>query len=148
MQIDIWLVWLIAACIAALLELMIPGFFMLSVSIGCLGVMIASLFSLNGTWQVAIGLSAMVLFMAFIRPLLYATKKDPGIWGRSRLIGKAVTVTKDIVPPAKGRATLSGIEWDAESKEPINAGETAYIESVGGATLYLVKVNPLKKDRR
>ena len=145
MQIDIWLVWFIAACSTALLELMIPGFFMLSVSIGCLGGMAASLFSLDGTWQVAIGLSAMVLFMAFIRPLLYATKKDQGIWGRSRLIGEAVTVTKDILPPAKGRALLSGIEWDAESKEQINAGEAAYIESVGGATLYLTKENPLKK---
>lgn len=145
MQIDIWLVWFIAACIAALLELMIPGFFMLSVSIGCLGGMIASLFSLDGTWQVAIGLSAMVLFMAFIRPLLYASKKDPGIWGRSRLIGDIVTVTKDILPPVKGRASLSGIEWDAESNELILAGETAYIESVGGATLYLTKE---KKERK
>lgn len=147
MNIDIWLVWFIAACSTALMELMIPGFFMLSVSIGCLGSMIASLFSLDGTWQVAIGLAVMILFMAFIRPLLYATRKDPGIWGRSRLIGEAVTVTKDIVPPAKGRASFSGIEWDAESKEMILAGETAYIESVGGATLYLTKVNPLKKDK-
>ena len=145
MNIDIWLIWFIAACSTALLELLTPGFFMLSIAAGCLGGMIASLFSLDGTWQVAIGLSAMVLFMAFIRPLLYATRKDPGIWGRSRLIGEAVTITKDILPPAKGRASLSGIEWDAESKEPISAGETAYIESVGGATLYLTKEKTERK---
>lgn len=135
-----WFAWLIAVVSTALLELMIPGFFMLSVSAGCLGGMVSALIGLDGVWQLSIALVVMVLFIVFLRPAIYAYKTDSGRWGRARLIGSVVTVTEDIVPPDHGRASLSGIEWEAVSVEPFRKGDKAEVASVGGAVLYLRKI--------
>ena len=137
---DIWFIWFILAVVAAFLELAIPGFFMLSFSAAFLAAMLMALLGFDMIWQLTATIVAMLAFIVFLRPLLYAYRTDSGRWGRARLIGSIATVTKDINPPESGRATLSGIEWEAVAVDPMTAGEKAEVALVGGAVLYLRKI--------
>ena len=137
---DIWFIWFILAVVAAFLELAIPGFFMLSFSAAFLAAMLMALLGFDMIWQLTATIVAMLAFIVFLRPLLYAYRTNSGRWGRARLIGSIATVTKDINPPESGRATLSGIEWEAVAVDPMTAGEKAEVALVGGAVLYLRKI--------
>ena len=137
---DIWFIWFILAVVAAFLELAIPGFFMLSFSAAFLAAMLMALLGIDMIWQLTAAIVAMLAFIVFLRPFLYAYRTDSGRWGRARLIGSIATVTKDINPPESGRAALSGIEWEAVAVDPMTAGEKAEVASVGGAVLYLRKI--------
>ena len=140
---DIWLIWFIAGAVAAVLEIAIPGFYMLTISAACIGGCIASLFSLSLVWQMVFALAFLLAFALLLRPLLYKSKGGYSL--NDKIIGKTVTITKDVAPPEKGRGMLSGVEWAISSAEEIKAGEKAIVESVGGAVLHVKKI---KKEER
>lgn len=140
-----WLIWLIAAGITAILEIVLPGFFMLSISFGCLGGMIASFLGFGIVWECIIAVLVMVLFITFLRPVLYS-RADNLKQGTERLIGQTVIVTEDIIPPLRGRAVINGVEWAASSDEIIRKGAEAEVVSVGGATLHLKFRNNGKEE--
>ena len=139
---DIWLIWFIAGAVAAILEIAIPGFYMLTISAACLGGCIAALFTPSLILQMVFALAFLLAFAFFLRPLLY---KKTGYSHFDKIIGKTVTITKDVIPPEKGRGTLSGVEWAISSDNEIKAGEKAVVESVGGAVLNVKRVN--KEER-
>lgn len=139
---DIWLIWFIAGAVAAILEIAIPGFYMLTISAACLGGCIAALFTPSLILQMVFALVFLLAFAFFLRPLLY---KKTGYSHLDKIIGKTVTITKDVIPPEKGRGTLSGVEWAISSDNEIKAGEKAVVESVGGAVLNVKRVN--KEER-
>ena len=136
---DIWLIWFIAGAVAAVLEIAIPGFYMLTISAACIGGCIASLLSLSLIWQMVFALAFLLAFSLLLRPLLYKSKG--GYSSNNKIIGKTVTITKDVLPPDKGRGMLSGVDWAISSDEEIKAGEKARVESVGGAVLHVRKLN-------
>ncbi len=136
---DIYIIWLVAGAAAAILEILIPGFFMLSVTAGCIGGFIASLLGLSLLWQLIFFLVLLIAFALLIRPLLYK-KKERSAGPESKIIGNVVTVTKDIRPPDAGRGMLYGVEWTLSSEHGIKSGERARVKSVGGAVLYVEKV--------
>lgn len=133
---DIWLIWLIVAAVAAVLEILIPGFFMLSITAGCIGGCIASLFSSSLLVQLIAALIFLLAFALLIRPVLYRKKRNV-VGPESKTIGKIVTVTKAIIPPDTGRGILHGVEWSLASEDVIKEGEKAIVKSVGGAILYV-----------
>lgn len=140
-----WLIWLIAAGITAILEIVLPGFFMLSISFGCLGGMIASFLGFGIVWECIIAVLVMVLFVTLLRPVLYS-RADNLKQGAERLIGQTVVVTEDIIPPLRGRAVINGVEWAASADEIIRQGEEAEVVSIGGATLHLKFRNNGKEE--
>lgn len=140
-----WLIWLIAAGITAILEIALPGFFMLSISAGCLGGMIASFLGFGIVWECIIAVLVMVLFISLLRPVLYS-RIDNLKQGTERLIGQTAIVTEDIIPPLRGRAVINGVEWAASADEIIRKGEEADVVSVGGATLHLKFRNNGKEE--
>ena len=71
---DIWLIWFIAGAVAAVLEIAIPGFYMLTISAACIGGCIASLLSLSLVWQMVFALAFLLAFSLLLRPLLYKSK--------------------------------------------------------------------------
>ena len=139
---DIWLIWFIAGAVAAILEIAIPGFYMLTISAACLGGCLAALFTPSLILQMVFALAFLLAFAFFLRPLLY---KKTGYSHLDKIIGKTVTITKGVIPPEKGRGTLSGVEWAIASDDEIKAGEKAVVESVGGAVLHVKRLN--KEDR-
>lgn len=140
-----WLIWLIAAGIAAILEIALPGFFMLSISFGCLGGMVVSFLGFGIVWECIIAVLVMVLFITLLRPVLYS-RADNFKQGAERLIGQTAIVTEDIIPPLRGRAVINGVEWAASSNEIIRKDAEAEVVSVGGATLHLKFRNNGKEE--
>ena len=140
---DIWLIWFIAGAVAAILEMAIPGFYMLTISAACLGGCLAALFTPSLILQMVFALAFLLAFAFFLRPLLY---KKTGYSHLDKIIGKTVTITKDVIPPEKGRGTLSGVEWAIASDDEIKAGEKADVESVGGAVLHVKKANKEERE--
>ena len=140
---DIWLIWFIAGAVAAILEMAIPGFYMLTISAACLGGCLAALFTPSLILQMVFALAFLLAFAFFLRPLLY---KKTGYSHLDKIIGKTVTITKDVIPPEKGRGTLSGVEWAIASDYEIKAGEKAVVESVGGAVLHVKKANKEERE--
>ena len=140
---DIWLIWFITGAVAAVLEIAIPGFYMLSISAACIGGCIASLLSLSLIWQMVFALAFLLAFALLLRPLLYKSKHGYSL--NAKIIGQTVTITEDVIPPEKGRGMLSGVEWALSSDEEIKRGEKAIVESLGGAVLHVKK---LKKEEK
>lgn len=136
---DAWLIWFICAAVAAIAEMLIPGFYMLSLSAACVGGCIASLFHLSLTWQIVFALVFLVVCALFIRPLLY--KKDSGYQEKGKVVGQIITITEDVVPPDKGRGILSGVEWAVSAQEEMHKGDKAVVVSVGGAVLEVRKAD-------
>ena len=112
-----WTIWLLIGAVAAVSEIILPGFYMLSI--------IA---------QFAMALVFLILFAVFLRPVL----SKSAIGRKNRLIGKIVTITKSIEPPDMGRGRVDGVEWLLSSDIPIKEGNKARIDSVGGAHLHVV----------
>ncbi len=140
---DIWLIWFIAGAVATILEMAIPGFYMLTISAACLGGCLAALFTPSLILQMVFALAFLLAFAFFLRPLLY---KKTGYSHLDKIIGKTVTITKDVIPPEKGRGTLSGVEWAIASDDEIKAGEKAVVESVGGAVLHVKRLNKEERE--
>lgn len=137
----VWLIWFMAAAVLAVLEIMIPGFFMLILAGGALAASIAAGFGAGILGQLVSALAALcaAAFLLFRPSIIRKRREKDERWNAERLIGADARVTAGINPPEKGRAAVSGIEWEAVSKEPMEKGEIAEIEAVGGAVLYLRK---------
>ena len=107
-----WTIWLLIGAVAAVLEIILPGFYMLSITASAIG----------GTLASALGFPIIAQF---------------AIGRKNRLIGKIVTITKSIEPPDMGRGRVDGVEWLLSSDIPIKEGNKARIDSVGGAHLHV-----------
>ena len=128
-----WTIWLLIGAVAAVLEIILPGFYMLSITASAIGGTLASALGFPIIAQFAMALVFLILFTVFLRPVL----SKSAIGRKNRLIGKIVTITKSIEPPDMGRGRVDGVEWLLSSDIPIKEGNKARIDSVGGAHLHV-----------
>ena len=104
---EIWQIWVIAALVLFIIEIMTSGFAIACLSVGCLLAAIASAFELSLAWQ--IGFFALGSFLAFIfiRPLVLKlmnknTNKDNVTTNMDNLIG---------------RVKIDGDDWKARMED-------------------------------
>jgi membrane protein implicated in regulation of membrane protease activity len=142
---EIWHIWLIAASVIAVVELLLLGsYYLLAVAGGAaiVGLIAAWVeISLPVQWfsfACATAVVAMVL-RSFRSP---RTKEVPD--DISYMVGKQVEVLERVAP--RGRVMYKAVSWAAESSVIFEVGEVASIERVNGSTLHIKKLESDKGE--
>ena len=133
---EIWQIWVIAALVLFIVEIMTSGFAIACLSVGCLLAAIGSALNLSLSWQ--IGFFALGSFLAFIfiRPLVLKlmnkkTNQNKVTTNMDNLIGRKAVVTEKIESDGFGRVKIDGDDWKArlEDEGEAEVGEKVTIVS-------------------
>ena len=132
-----WWLWILAALVCGIVEVMSVSFVFLMFAIGALAAGIASAFGANLTIQVIVFVVVSIALLALVRPFLkgridkttnYVPSNTDG------LIGKTAYVT-EAVGERHGRIQFTGGEWSARSSEGlIPVGTEVTVVAIDGAT--------------
>jgi membrane protein implicated in regulation of membrane protease activity len=140
-----WQVWLVAALLLFVAEMVAPGFWLLSVAVGCLVAGIASLI-VPGPLVPVVGFAAgTLLSLVGLRPFLLRHLPPRGTEIRTNvdaLAGRTGIVSERIDPATgKGRVLVEGEDWRAASlmDAALEPGTRVMVVRVEGATLYVDK---------
>jgi membrane protein implicated in regulation of membrane protease activity len=133
--------WLIAACVIAIVELMLVGsYYLLAVAAGAaiVGIVTMSM-NLSTTAQWLTFALATAVAATQMRYLRSPTKNNPPD-DVSHMVGSLVSVVEAVAP--RGRVAYKSVTWAAEyknSQDTLEAGASARIVRVHGSTLYIEK---------
>ena len=140
-----WQVWLVAALLRFVAEMAAPGFWLLSVAVGCLAAGLVSIV-VPGALATALTFAAgTLLSLVGIRPFLLrrihysASDIKTNV---DALVGKIGIVSERIDPATgKGRVVVEGENWRGAAlmDSPHEAGTRIMVVRVDGATLYVDK---------
>src|SRR5438876_3036992 len=140
-----WQVWLVAALLLFVAEMLAPGFWLLSVAVGCLTAGGVSLV-VPGAIVPALSFAAgTLLSLVGIRPFLLRHLHPSGTAIRTNvdaLAGKVGVVSERIDPgTGKGRVLVEGEDWRGASLMDAarEAGTRGVVVGGGGGTLYVGK---------
>jgi membrane protein implicated in regulation of membrane protease activity len=140
-----WQVWLVAALLLFVAEMVAPGFWLLSVAVGCLAAGLASLV-FHGALIPALTFAAgTLLSLVGVRPFLLRHLHRAGTEIRTNvdaLAGRVGIVSERIDPATgKGRVLVEGEDWRAASlmDAALERGTRVMVVRVEGATLYVDK---------
>jgi membrane protein implicated in regulation of membrane protease activity len=140
-----WQAWLVAALLLFVAEMVAPGFWLLSVAVGCLVAGVVSLV-VPGTLVPALSFAAgTLLSLVGVRPFLlkYLNPRAGAIKTNvEALIGRVGIVSERIDPATgRGRVVVEGEDWRSASlmETAIEPGTRVMVVRVEGATLYVDK---------
>lgn len=146
-SIPLWIIWLIAAIVFFIGEVLTEGFFLLWFSIGSLVALFFTLITDN-----MIILSG--IFLATSTILLVSTKKLTENFLNSRkkvesnvnaLIGKKARIIEALDPiEGFGKVKVNGEVWKAlsnDSSQKFKVGEEVIVEDIEGVKLIISKIN-------
>ena len=140
-----WQIWLIAAGIFFVAEIITIGFLIFWLGIGALLAMIVSFFTSNILYQAYIFLISSTLLIIFTKPLVKKFKSAPNMKTNAfSVIDKIGIVTKEIGLEGKaGQVKLGSDIWTAVSAtdELIEKGTEVIVEKIDGVK---VIVRPTK----
>ena len=128
-------IWLIAAIVLVIIELLTAGFGVICFAIGALFSALAAFLKANLLWQMVVFAVASVICFIFLRPVLLRLleKKSKDVkTNADALIGKIAVVSETIDPEKnQGRVAVDGDDWKAVSADGtvINKGEKVEIIS-------------------
>lgn len=137
---DWWLIWLIAAGVLIVVEMLTLTFYLLWLGLGALAAAIVAVIVPDALLvQVIIGCVVASVLTVFTKPLTRRFHVAKGFKDAvDDLVGLQGTVVEDIRPDAPGIVKIGGETWSAKSEEHIDKGETVIIVSRGSA---FVQVN-------
>src|ERR687888_1727938 len=114
-----WQVWLVAALLLFVAEMAAPGFWLLSVAVGCLAAGVVALFVPGVVVPVLSFAAGTLLSLVGIRPFLLRYLHPRGSTIKTNveaLAGKLGIVSERIDPGSgKGRVRVEGEDWRAAS---------------------------------
>lgn len=132
-----WWVWILAALVCGIIEVMSVSFVFLMFAIGALAAGIAGALGANETIQVIVFVVVTVALLVVLRPFLKGRIERSAGDVRTNtdaLIGKTGYVT-EVVGERHGRIQFSGGEWSARTEGmPIPVGAEVRVERIDGAT--------------
>lgn len=123
---EVWTIWLIAASVLIIIEVMTQTMWSLCLTSGCLAAMVCALCGADIAWQVCsfgiFSITAYILLLPVFRRWHSRTRESRT--GMDALPGRKATVTEDIRPGHLGRVRIDGDSWQARaaSEETITAG--------------------------
>lgn len=135
-----WILWVIAACVFAVGELLTTGFFLAPFA---LGAALAAVVEVTGAGELAAWIVFIVgslMTLAVIRPIARAHLRTPPQirTGAAALVGKTAIVLERIVnDEGVGCIKVDGEVWTARAydhEQPIEAGTRVVIVEIKGAT--------------
>lgn len=132
-----WWVWILAALVCGIIEVMSVSFVFLMFAIGALAAGIAGALGANVTIQVIVFVVVTVALLAGLRPFLKGRIDRSAGDVRTNtdaLIGKTGYVT-EVVGERHGRIQFSGGEWSARTEgSSIPVGAEVRVDRIDGAT--------------
>ena len=142
---SMWIIWLIAAGVFFVAEIITVGFLIFWLGIGALLAMIASFFTENIIIQASIFLISSGILIFLTKPFVdkYVTKKTIPT-NMYSLIGKRGIVTVDIDPiKSAGQVKVNGESWSAKTDDEtlISAGTEIEVLKIDGVKAIVQKVN-------
>ena len=138
--------WLAAAILLFILEIITPGFVLANFGVAALAAAVAAWLDASVTVQVIVFCIAAVVSFFTVRPLLrrtiYRDAKRVRTGGEA-LVGRVGKVTDHIpTPPDAGRVQIDGDNWRAFSVhgQPIPAGATVRVIRVESASIHVEQI--------
>ena len=138
-------VWVIVALCAGILEVVVPAFGFVFVTLAALLAAVLALLAFGLTTQVVVfAVSALFFLLVLRRFFVHRLRAGPGVPSRTEAItGKLAEVTDPIDPVrGSGRVNVEGHDWAARSSVAIPAGARVRIDGADGIVLL---VSPLQK---
>src|SRR5262245_46160925 len=131
------LVWLVIAIVAAIVEISIPHFGLIFVSLAAVVAAIVSGFGGGIAMQLALFSVTLVGSFMTLRPMFLRKLHGPGVPGRTEtLIGRDGVVTQEIDPVrGTGRVNVGGEDWAARSASDVEAGARIKVVGADGIVL-------------
>lgn len=133
-----WYIWLSVSIIFMILEIPVPGFYMLMIGLGFLFSVIVSLFVSSFAVQILAGALGIVIMTVLARPVLIRSRKKLNT-NAEAMIGRTVAILSPVDATGKGTVKIDGVIWQVSSADRISAGEKARITGIDGNTLIVVK---------
>ncbi|HMH84280.1 MAG TPA: NfeD family protein [Gemmatimonadales bacterium] len=140
-----WQVWLVAALLLFVAEMVAPGFWLLSVAVGCLAAGLVSVVVPGAVVPALTFAAGTLLSLVGVRPFLLRHLHRAGSEIRTNvdaLAGRVGIVSERIDPATgKGRVLVEGEDWRAASlmDSALERGTRVMVVRVEGATLYVDK---------
>lgn len=143
-----WLIWLIAATLLIVIEVLTQMMWALCLTVGALGAMVCSLCGVDLIWQIVVmALLSVVAYVVFL-PLFrrWHSRQDmrEARTGMDALLGRRATVTNVIKPGELGRARIDGDNWQVRcpsATTEIHAGSEVVVTAYDSIIL---TVEPFK----
>jgi membrane protein implicated in regulation of membrane protease activity len=138
--VNVWIVWLVAACGLGIGEMHQGGFYLAPFAAGAVGAAIVSLLGVGFGLSVIVFAVVSAIVFATLRPVAKRHRRlGPAIrTGAAALIGKRAIVIERIAnDEGVGCVKVDGEVWTARSydeDEVIDAGERVEIVEIRGAT--------------
>ena len=140
-----WWLWILAALVCGIIEVMSVSFVFLMFAIGALAAGIAAACGANLMVQLIVFIIVSVALLVVLRPFLKGRIERSNNYVPSntdRLIGKSGYVT-ETVGERHGRIQFSGGEWSARTEGPeLPVGAEVRVDRIDGATAVVSALNP------
>ena len=144
-----WLLWFALAVILAVLEMVLPSFFVIWFGVGALVAMLSALVTENLIIQFLVFITASVILLFMTRRLASkVTKGTATATNVDAMIGRIGIVTEDIPPlDNPGIVKVSGEMWSAVSadQQPIEKGTQVQVLQIRGVRLVVQTLNSEKE---
>jgi membrane protein implicated in regulation of membrane protease activity len=136
------LVWVALAILAAIIEVSIPHFGVIFVSVGAVAAAVASALGYGLATQVIVFIVALGLSLVLLRPRLVRQLGARGVPSRTdTLIGKQGVVTHDIdLSLGGGRVTVGGEDWAARAATTLPVGTKIRVVKADGIVLEVTPI--------
>jgi membrane protein implicated in regulation of membrane protease activity len=131
------LAWIALAIVAAIVEVSIPQFGVIFVSLGAVAAAAIAFLGAGLPAQMIVFAIALALSLSLLRPRLIARLNSPGVPSRTQaLVGREGIVTHDVdATVGAGRVNVGGEDWAARSVSPLPAGTRVRVIGADGIVL-------------
>jgi len=140
-----WWLWILAALVSGIIEVMSVSFVFLMLAIGALAAGIAAACGANLMVQLIVFIVVSVALLVVLRPFLKGRIERSNSYVPSNtdgLIGKTAYVT-ETVGERHGRIQFTGGEWSARTEGPeLPVGAEVRVDRIDGATAVVSALNP------
>jgi membrane protein implicated in regulation of membrane protease activity len=129
--------WIVIAVVAAIIEISIPHFGLIFVSVAALGAALTAYAGFGMSAELVVFIVLLCLSWVVLRPRLMRDLGGRGVPSRTEpLIGREGVVTHDIeATVGAGRVNVGGEDWAARSAAPLAAGTRVRVVAADGIVL-------------
>jgi membrane protein implicated in regulation of membrane protease activity len=129
--------WIVIAVVAAIIEISVPHFGLIFVSVAALGAALAAYAGFGMSAELVVFIVLLCLSWVVLRPRLMRDLGGRGVPSRTEpLIGREGIVTHDIeTTVGAGRVNVGGEDWAARSSAPLAAGTRVRVVAADGIVL-------------
>jgi membrane protein implicated in regulation of membrane protease activity len=135
------LVWAALAIVAAVVEVSIPHFGVIFVTVSAAAAALVALAGLDLPAQIVVFAVVLAVSLLLLRPRIVARLSARGVPSRTEaLTGREGIVTHDIEPlVGAGRVNVGGEDWAARAAAPLPAGTRVRVVGADGIVLEVTR---------